>query len=365
VASDIFISYSSDDRRQAEELALFLEESGYSAWWDRQLIGGDEFREKIGTALNEARAAIVIWTQSSIASRWVLDESDTAASAHKLIPVRSDNLTPQQIPFGFRGLHTVAWSDRKSLLLAIAALIGAAAVKPTMLDIWRSRLRRQARIFAHILTIRNLALAAVVLCALAYLSFDFADWRRIRDSMEPLDYQHHLQSYPLSLFRSEATKKLAGLAEWEAVKSSRNTVDLQGFVAQFPDSTYGEFARLRLRRLQAISTGEYRRTFADASIRTLETNDLEKLNCDQLWFARNDIYYALGYCFRTDAARGTFKIGKECPYDSCPKLLKFNSIVSEQVMSTIERDNITRLDTTEKQRGCRVSPPPQLCSVNP
>lgn len=38
--SDIFLSYSRDDRDAVEPLAEALAREGYSVWWDRNLTGG-------------------------------------------------------------------------------------------------------------------------------------------------------------------------------------------------------------------------------------------------------------------------------------------------------------------------------------
>ena len=40
--------------------------------------------------------------------------------------------------------------------------------------------------------------------------------------------------------------------------------------------------------------------------RAIDQSQAEKLGCDQLWTARNGIYHARGYCFKTDRGRQEF-----------------------------------------------------------
>src|SRR5438045_7323217 len=40
--------------------------------------------------------------------------------------------------------------------------------------------------------------------------------------------------------------------------------------------------------------------------RAIEQSQAEKLGCDQLWTARNGIYHARGYCFKTERGRQEF-----------------------------------------------------------
>lgn len=70
--ADIFISYSKDDQAYARLLAAFLEAEGYDVWWDTSLLSGDKFRKVIMEELAKARAAIVIWTENSVKSDWVM-----------------------------------------------------------------------------------------------------------------------------------------------------------------------------------------------------------------------------------------------------------------------------------------------------
>lgn len=120
--ADIFISYSKDDRALTESLARDLEEAGYSVWWDARLVGGDEFNSKIKRQITDAKAAIIIWTPSSVESRWVQAEAKQADDEGKLIPVRLEQLPIKAIPLPFNTLHTELASNRIALVAALAKL---------------------------------------------------------------------------------------------------------------------------------------------------------------------------------------------------------------------------------------------------
>ena len=57
--SDIFISYASEDREKARELAEALSRRGWSVWWDRKIPPGKSFDEVIEKALAESKCVIV------------------------------------------------------------------------------------------------------------------------------------------------------------------------------------------------------------------------------------------------------------------------------------------------------------------
>ena len=85
--SDIFISYSRNDRSKAETLARALAEVGWSVWWDRNIPAGKDFAKVIEAALTDSKVAIVLWSAHSVASRWVLTEADAAADCGILVPI--------------------------------------------------------------------------------------------------------------------------------------------------------------------------------------------------------------------------------------------------------------------------------------
>jgi tetratricopeptide (TPR) repeat protein len=96
--ADIFISYASEDRNRVRPLAEALIARGFNVWWDRSLAAGQDYTAIIEKELNDAKAVIVVWTQSSANSTFVRDEAGRARDEGRLVPVMLDNV---QIPLGF------------------------------------------------------------------------------------------------------------------------------------------------------------------------------------------------------------------------------------------------------------------------
>lgn len=98
--SDIFLSYASEDRERAAELAETLKACGWEVWWDRTLVAGDRYAAVIAEQLATAGCVIVLWSQRSVASDWVADEANEAKARDVYLPVCLDGTQP---PLGFRG----------------------------------------------------------------------------------------------------------------------------------------------------------------------------------------------------------------------------------------------------------------------
>jgi membrane-associated phospholipid phosphatase len=107
--SDIFISYSRNDRAKAETLARALAEVGWSVWWDRNIPAGKDFAKVIEAALEDSKVAIVLWSEHSVASRWVLTEADAAADRGILVPILIDRNV--EVPFAFRRIQAADLSE--------------------------------------------------------------------------------------------------------------------------------------------------------------------------------------------------------------------------------------------------------------
>ncbi|MBI1385932.1 MAG: TIR domain-containing protein [Rhizobiales bacterium] len=117
----IFLSYSRAQRATIEELAALLEANGHEVWWDAELISGEPFRTVIDREINRADVAIVVWTPDSINSNWVIAEADHAERQAKLLPLRTAEVEPWQIPKPYGTLHAELVGNEDRVLAAVAA----------------------------------------------------------------------------------------------------------------------------------------------------------------------------------------------------------------------------------------------------
>ncbi len=102
--SEVFLSYSRDDRLAAEAFALELGKLGIEVWWDHDLLGGEDYRQRILDRIDTARAVIVLWSRNSVKSQFVTAEAAAANANGALLPASLDGSEP---PIDFRVLHTV------------------------------------------------------------------------------------------------------------------------------------------------------------------------------------------------------------------------------------------------------------------
>lgn len=117
--ADVFISYSQQSKSSAEALAEALSDRGIEVWWDTRLTSGQRFDDVIRGELEQADAAIVIWSPASVASSYVKMEAGIAFGWDKLITVRTDEVAPEDIPGPFRGLHADLVTDLEKIMVAL------------------------------------------------------------------------------------------------------------------------------------------------------------------------------------------------------------------------------------------------------
>ncbi len=84
---DVFLSYSREDQATARRFAEAFQQAGLSVWWDQTLTAGESYDEVTEQALKSARAVVVLWSKSSVSSRWVRAEATIADRNETLVPV--------------------------------------------------------------------------------------------------------------------------------------------------------------------------------------------------------------------------------------------------------------------------------------
>ena len=79
MGNHVFISHTTKDDEFIKALRVGLERQGLKAYVDsRDLAPGNELVPEIGRAIDEARAFILVLSQNSINSPWVLEETKHA-----------------------------------------------------------------------------------------------------------------------------------------------------------------------------------------------------------------------------------------------------------------------------------------------
>ena len=83
---DIFISYSTKDQFQAETVRDILEKNGILCWMaPRDIPGGSNYTKEIPSAIRGCKVFVLILSQNSQNSHWVLKELDAAVNSGKVI----------------------------------------------------------------------------------------------------------------------------------------------------------------------------------------------------------------------------------------------------------------------------------------
>ena len=130
--ADVFVSYARTDKARVAPLVAAIEAKGWSVWWDPAITPGQQFDDQIEAQIDAASAVLVVWTPTSVASRWVRGEAREAAERGILVPVRFDQA---RLPLDVRAIHTTdidGWGEdgesppAREVLSALAAMIARA-----------------------------------------------------------------------------------------------------------------------------------------------------------------------------------------------------------------------------------------------
>ena len=101
--ADVFVSYSRSDKARVAPLVAAIKAKGWSVWWDPAIDAGQQFDDQIDAELQAASAVLVVWTPTSVASRWVRGEARDAAERGILVPVRFEGA---RLPIDVRAIQT-------------------------------------------------------------------------------------------------------------------------------------------------------------------------------------------------------------------------------------------------------------------
>ena len=101
--TDVFISYTRDERSRCVSIAERLRALGLDVWFDAKLASGTAFDREIEERVRSARAVLVLWSPKSVESNWVRSEATIGQQRNVLVSVQ---IAPCTLPVAFTNTHT-------------------------------------------------------------------------------------------------------------------------------------------------------------------------------------------------------------------------------------------------------------------
>jgi TIR domain len=133
---DVFISYSRTNKDKVGQIARGIEAAGYTVWWDAELPPHQSYGEVITAKIDDAKAAIVVWSAEAAASEWVRAEADMARNQKKLVQTALGDIMPP-LPFNqIQYANLGDWNGEadhpewRKVKQSLTALCGAREAKP-------------------------------------------------------------------------------------------------------------------------------------------------------------------------------------------------------------------------------------------
>ena len=141
--SDVFLSYSHQDRERVRPVVALLEAQQWAVWWDRTLLPGQRWEDELRERLRNCRAVVVIWTRNSVTSAWVQLEAGEGLKIDGLVPVQLDPFAAAPIPQEFAHIHAAdltTWtgdtnhSEVAAALRALREIVSRPPTAPSLAD---------------------------------------------------------------------------------------------------------------------------------------------------------------------------------------------------------------------------------------
>ena len=112
--SGIFLSYSRADRPLAQVVAEALEAEGFTVWWDKILRAGQTYDEVTETMLRESSVVVVLWSHTSVKSKWVRAEATLGQRNAVVVPAMIED-AERPIMFELtQSANLVGWEGDRS-----------------------------------------------------------------------------------------------------------------------------------------------------------------------------------------------------------------------------------------------------------
>lgn len=121
----VFLSYAHEDREWVSDFAQALHDEGVSDWFDAfDIQPGERWQDRIEEALRTSRTFVVVLSAHSIQRPWTLFELGAAVADRKqIIPVITDDTTPEQVPLLLRKFQFLRESSARKAGQRVAQAI--------------------------------------------------------------------------------------------------------------------------------------------------------------------------------------------------------------------------------------------------
>ncbi len=113
----IFISYSHLDQDVCSKInSVLTKHEEFSVWYDKGLVPGEIYRRKIASVIRDSSYFIILLSNNSVKSDWVIDEVEYAKKFRKrILPIWIENVDiPDDLDMILQRYHSLFWHLRSS-----------------------------------------------------------------------------------------------------------------------------------------------------------------------------------------------------------------------------------------------------------
>lgn len=196
--ADIFLSYSRADRPLAQDIAAALEAEGFSVWWDKVLRAGQTYDEVTESMLRDSSVVVVLWSQTSVKSKWVRAEATLGQRSCELVPAMIEEadrpimfeLTQTADLIGWAGDRNEArWGDFVADIKRSLDKHNAAEAEPAPAPV----------------------AGAPAASSDGDATIETVFWTSIKDGDDPADFEAYLSRYPEGHYAALAQNRLKAI----------------------------------------------------------------------------------------------------------------------------------------------------------
>lgn len=105
--ASIFLSYAHGDEAKVDAVRRALSAAQFEVVYDAHIPAGTSWRDWLKEHVEQASVLIVLWSKRSAQRNWVRAEADAAQRSSVLVPLIIDDLTPDEVPFGFAEIQAL------------------------------------------------------------------------------------------------------------------------------------------------------------------------------------------------------------------------------------------------------------------